>query len=72
MLQTQTCVSAQCGQCGTRWWDHWDFEPHWPTEAAALRWLAADGWQVHGSVLLCGRCTDVVACRTNGHVLPVA
>lgn len=67
MLQTHPCVTARCDQCGQDGSGHWDYQPHWPTEAAALADLADAGWQLTGSRLLCARCAALLACRTHGH-----
>jgi hypothetical protein len=67
MLQTRTCVTAGCDQCGQDCFDDWDFEPHWPTETAALTDLANQGWQVTGARLVCRGCAAVLACRAHGH-----
>lgn len=67
MLQTHSCVTAGCDQCGQDCFDDRDYQPHWPTEAAALAELATAGWQVSGARLVCRHCAAVLACRTNGH-----
>jgi hypothetical protein len=67
MLQTFTCVTAGCDQCGQDCFDDWDCLPHWPTEAAALADLATQGWQVTGARLVCRDCAAVLACQTHGH-----
>lgn len=46
--------------------DDWDYQPHWPTEAAALADLADAGWQVTGPGLMCRRCAAALACHTSG------
>jgi hypothetical protein len=56
MLQTHICVSVHCGQCGDRP-TGLESERHWPTEAAALDAVLADGWQIESSGrLLCPEC----------------
>jgi hypothetical protein len=68
MLQTLTCVTAGCDQCGQDCWGDWDYQPHWPTETAALADLATEGWQVTGARLVCRHCVAVLACQTHGHL----
>jgi hypothetical protein len=67
MLQTLTCVTAGCDQCGQDCFGDWDYQPHWPTEAAALADLATEGWQVTGARLVCRCCVAVLACQIHGH-----
>jgi hypothetical protein len=56
MLQTYICVSVHCGQCGDRPIGL-ESEGHWPTAAAALDVVIADGWQIEPSGrLLCPEC----------------
>jgi hypothetical protein len=60
MLQTHICVSVHCGQCGDRP-NGLESEGHWPTEAAALDAVIADGWQIEPSGrLLCPECGPVL------------
>ncbi len=61
MLQTHICVCVHCGQCGDR--PHsLESEGHWPTEAAALDAVIADGWQTEPSgQLLCPGCGPMPA-----------
>jgi hypothetical protein len=67
MLQTQPCVTADCDRCGQACWRDWDYQPHWPTETAALAELTTTGWRVTGTRLVCGECVAVLACQTHGH-----
>jgi hypothetical protein len=67
MLQTHPCVTARCDQCGQDCFDDWDYQPHWPTETAALTDLATQGWRVSGRRLVCWRCAAVLACQAHGH-----
>jgi hypothetical protein len=61
MLQTHICVSVRCGQCGDRP-NGLESEGHWPTEAAALDAVIADGWQIEPSGrLLCPVCGPMLA-----------
>jgi hypothetical protein len=60
MLQTHICVSVHCGQCGDKP-NGLESEGHWPTEAAALDAVIADGWQIEPSGrLLCPECGPVL------------
>ena len=73
MLQTQTCVSVRCGQCGDNPYtpdpDDLDLVGHWSTEDAALTAAAAAGWDVDGlpARLLCRDCGTVLRCEARGH-----
>jgi hypothetical protein len=61
MLQTHICVSVHCGQCGGRP-NGLESEGHWPTEAAALDAVLADGWQIESSGrLLCPECGPMLS-----------
>ncbi len=72
MLQTLTCVSVRCDQCGDS--PHSpdpDLEPHWSTEDAALAAAASLGWYVgaDGELprLWCRDCQTVLRCQARGH-----
>ncbi len=67
MLQVRTCVIVHCDQCGAACWDGRDYEPHWPTEEAALAEVAAEGWYVEDPRLLCPDCGAVLTCEAVGH-----
>jgi hypothetical protein len=65
MLQTHICVSVHCGQCGDRP-NGLESEGHWPTEAAALDAVLADGWQIETSgQLLCPECGPILSATTD-------
>jgi len=70
MLQTRTCVSVHCDQCGdSPYRPGPDLEPHWPSEDAALTAAAAAGWHLgdHPPRLLCRDCGTILTCQARGH-----
>jgi hypothetical protein len=66
MLQTHPRVTAGYDQRGQDCWRDWDYQPHWPTQTAALAKLTTTGWQVTGARLVCPECVAVLACQTHG------
>ncbi|MDQ3154842.1 MAG: hypothetical protein M3R63_24960 [Actinomycetota bacterium] len=69
MLQTQTCVSVRCDQCGDGPYSP-ELVAHWPTEDAALDAAAVAGWHIEDrdpSRLLCPDCGTVLRCEDRGH-----
>jgi len=69
MLQTQTCVSVRCDECGDGPYSP-ELEPHWPTEDAALDAAAVAGWHVEDRDLprlLCPDCGTALSCEDRGH-----
>ncbi len=65
MLQTHICVSVHCGQCGARP-NGLESEGRWPTEAAALDAVIADGWQIEpNGQLLCPECGPMLGRRAD-------
>jgi hypothetical protein len=70
MLQTLTCVSVHCDQCGDSPYSPGpDLEAHWPSEDAALTAAAAAGCHVghRPPRLLCRDCGTVLRCEARGH-----
>ncbi len=67
MLQVHACVSVHCHQCGDGLGGP-AFEAHYPSEAAALDMVAAQGWRVGpGGRLWCSACGPVLTCELEGH-----
>ena len=67
MLQTRTCVTAHCDQCGATP-DTDEYEPHWPTENDALEAAEAAEWYTEDLPrLLCAGCHAVLSCEGTGH-----
>jgi hypothetical protein len=67
MIQTHTCVSVHCDQCGDALGSP-ELEAHYRTEGVALRAATAARWRVGSDARwMCSACAPILTCEVEGH-----
>ena len=67
MIQTHTCVSVHCDQCGDALGSP-ELEAHYRTEGVALRAATAARWRAGwDGRWMCSACAPVLTCEVEGH-----